>query len=232
MQARDIMTTAVVSVRPDTTIRKIARLLHERRISGVPVVNGEGKVLGIVSEGDLIRRPETGAERHPSWWLDLLATPEDRAIGYIKAHGGNASDVMTRDVVSVGEEASLEEIADLLEKHRIKRVPVLRDDKLIGIVSRADLLHGLVARQAAPTTSASDHAIRSSVEAALMDAGVRSAFLSVVVAGGIVHLWGAVESSAEKEAARVAAENTPGVKGVSNEMSVLPPKVRAVMWAE
>lgn len=232
MQAKDIMTPAVVTVSPDATIRDIAQLLHERRISGVPVVDADDRVVGIVSEGDLMRRPETGAERHPSWWLGLFARPEDRAIEYIKSHGGHASDVMTREIVSVNEEASLEDVADALEKHRIKRVPVLKDGKLVGIVSRADLLQGIIARQAAPAVSADDQAIRSMVEAALKEAVVRTEFLSVVVAGGIVHLWGAAESEAEKEAARVAAESAPGVKGVQNEISVLPPNVRTVMWAE
>jgi len=232
MQAKDIMTTTVATVRPEATIREIAKLLLERRISAVPVVGPDGRVLGIVSEGDLMRRPEAGTERHPSWWLSLLASPDERAIGYVKAHGGHAHDVMMRDVISVGAKAPLEEIAETLEKHRIKRVPVLRDGKLIGVVSRADLLHGLVADKAAPVASASDETIRTAVETALPEAGVRRELLSVVVSGGIVHLWGAVESSAEKEAARVAAENVPGVKGVRDEIAVLPPSVRSVMWAE
>lgn len=232
MQAKDVMTTTVVTVPPDATIPEIAQRLLARRVSAVPVVDPEGRLLGIVSEGDLVRRPETGTLRPLSWWLKLLASPEERAFAYIRSHGGHARDVMTRDVVSVGEEASLAEIAGLLEKHRIKRVPVVRDGKLRGIVSRADLLHGLIAEQAAPAVPASDPVIRASIAAALSEAGVRAEFLSVVVSGGIVHLWGAVESEAEKGAARVAAESVPGVRGLRDEIGVLPPGVRTVMWAE
>ncbi|MFZ2100032.1 MAG: CBS domain-containing protein [Oricola sp.] len=232
MQAKDIMTTTVVTVRPDASIAEIAHLLLERRISAVPVVDSAGRLLGIVSEGDLMRRPESGTGRHPSWWLSLIASPDERAMAYVKAHGRHARDAMTRDVISVSEEASLEDVAELLEKHRIKRVPVLRDSKLCGIVSRADLLHGLVARKAAPAASASDGAIKVAVENALPEATVRPDFLNVVVSGGVVHLWGAVESDAQKQAARVAAESVPGVKDVRDEIGVLPPGVRSVMWAE
>lgn len=232
MQAKDIMTTAVATVRPEASVQEIAKLLLARRISAVPVVDLDGRVLGIVSEGDLIRRPETGTERRPSWWLSLVTGPEQEAIAYVKSHGRHARDVMTRDVISVGEGASLEEIAETIEKHRIKRVPVLRDGRLCGIVSRADLLRGLVAWRAAPTAPASDQTIKAALETALPAAGVRPEFLNVVVSGGIVHLWGAVESDAEREAARVAAENVPGVKSVRDRIGILPPSVRSAMWAE
>lgn len=232
MRAKDIMTTTVATIGPDATIREIATLLLERRISAVPVLDDTGRMIGIVSEGDLIHRPETETEHHPSWWLRLMASPQEKALTYVKSHGGHARDVMTRDIVSVSEDASLEDIADTLEKRRIKRVPVLRDGRVVGIVSRADLLHGLVARQASPSVTASDEKIKAMVEAAIAKTSVRDWMLSVVVAGGVVHLWGAVESDAEKQAARVAAEGVPGVKGVRDGMNVLPPSVRSVMWAE
>lgn len=232
MQARDVMQTNVVTVMPEMPVREIAEQLLANRISAVPVVDEQGRVVGIVSEGDLMRRPESGTERHPSWWLRLFASPEERAITYVKSHGGHARDVMTQPVVSVGEDASLEEIAELLEKQHIKRVPVLREGKLCGIVSRADLLRGLVARQAAPAVSAGDQTLKDAVEKALAETGVRSFLLSVVVAGGVVHLWGATESEAEKRAARVAAEGVPGVTSVRDEIRVLPAAVRSVMWAQ
>lgn len=231
MQAKDIMTTAVVTVTPETTIQAVAKLLLDSRISAVPVVDAAGDLVGILSEGDLIRRPENDTQRRTSWWLSLLASPEERALEYVKTHGGRAGDVMTRKVIGVDETASLERIAATLEKHRIKRVPVLRGRKLLGLVSRADLLHGLVARQAAGEAVAEDPAIRAAVDAAIQDAGVRSTFLSVVVAAGQVHIWGAVESDAEKQAARVAAEGVAGVKGVRDEVTVLPPSVRSHLWA-
>lgn len=232
MQAKDVMTTAVATVRPEATVREVASLLLRRRISAVPVVDAGGNVLGIVSEGDLIRRPETGTERHPSWWLSLLASPEESAFAYIRTHGGQAGDIMTRKPTAVAEYTALEEVADVLERHRIKRVPVLRDGRLVGILSCADLLHGRVAEQAAPAPSVDDRTIRTAVDAALAQAGVRGEFLSVVFSGGIVHLWGAVESDVEKQAARVAAQSVPGVTDVREAIGVLPPSVRAVMWAE
>src|SRR5574338_371038 len=147
MQAKDVMTTRLATVAPDATVREIANLLLERRISAVPVVDSDGRLKGIVSEGDLIRRPELGTLRHRSWWLSLLSNAEEDAISYVKTHGGHARDVMTPEVITVDETAPLEQIADTLEKHGIKRVPVLGKGKLVGIVSRADLLRGLVARQ-------------------------------------------------------------------------------------
>src|SRR6266536_3997807 len=147
MQARDVMTTRVVTVEPDTAIEEVAKRLFENRISAVPVVEGDGRLVGIVSEGDLMRRPESGMERRPSWWLSFLLLPEQSAASYVKAHGRHAKDVMTRNVIMVEDSARIEGIAEILEKHGIKRVPVIREGKLVGIVSRADLLHGLVARQ-------------------------------------------------------------------------------------
>ena len=228
MQAKDVMTATVVTVLPDTTIREIAKLLVECRISAVPVVDPDGRLLGIVSEGDLISHHGSTADR--AWWLSLLARPEERAIAYIKSHGGIAGDVMTRDVISAAAESTLEEVAELLETHHIKRVPVLRDGKLCGIVSRADLLHGLIARQAASAVSVSDSTVKTAVEAALLDAGVRPELLSVVVSGGVVHLWGTAESAATRRAAHLAAEGVPGVKGVRDEIRVLPPDARKVVW--
>lgn len=232
MKAKDIMTTMVATVQPEANIKDIAKLLLERRISAVPVVDPDGQLLGIVSEGDLMRRSETGTERHLSWWLRLVADPEDRAMAYVKSHGAHASDIMTRDLVSVGPDASLEDVAETLEKHRIKRVPVLRDGELVGIVSRADLLRGLVALRAGNGPSPDDETLKTAVESALSDAAVRHEFVGVVVSGGIVHLWGAVESGAEKKAASVAAEGVPGVKSVDDKIGVLPASVRSVLWAE
>ena len=232
MQARDIMTTTVVTVTPETTIQDVAKLLLDNRISAVPVVDKEGHLLGILSEGDLIRRPENQTTGRASWWLRLLASPEEKAFAYVKSHGGHAGDVMTRKVVSVDENATLEHIASTLEQHRIKRVPVLQGRKLVGLVSRANLLHGLIAGKAAPVEPATDPALRTAVEVAVADAGVRTGLLSIVVSGGIVHMWGAVESHSEKQAARIAAEGVPGVAGVKDEIGVLPANVRSFMWAQ
>lgn len=236
MQARDIMQTHLITVAPDTGIHEIAEILMASRISAVPVVDEEGHPLGIVSEGDLMRRPETETERRPSWWLSLMASPQEQAFSYIKSHGGHARDVMTRDLVTVEETASLEEIAETLEKHHIKRVPVLREGVLVGIVSRADLLRGLVARraEAAPdaASDASDREIRAAIEKEFKAAGVRRDLINPVVSGGVVQLWGVAETEEERQAAAVAAENVPGIRAIENNIGVLSQAVRSVLWAE
>jgi CBS domain-containing protein len=145
------MTTQVVTVLPDTSVREVAKMLLINRISAVPVVDTEGRILGMLSEGDLMRRTETGTDEHHSWWLALFA--DLRVEAFVKSHGLHANDVMTREVISVSEDAPLDEVATLLERHRIKRVPVVRDGKLVGIVSRANLLHGLVAWRAGTAAS-------------------------------------------------------------------------------
>jgi CBS domain-containing protein len=224
MKAKDVMTPAVVSVNPEASVRKIARLLLERRISAVPVVDDHDRVIGMVSEGDLMRRPESQTERHASWWLALLEGPDERAREYLKSHGLTARDVMTREPVTVTEDASLEEIATLLERKRIKRVPVLRAGKLVGIVSRANLLHGLVARGVqAPKSTASDTGpVREAVIAELRKIGLGLYYVNVVVEDGAAYLWGGVESAAERDAAALAAKRTPGVRRVENHLFVMP----------
>ena len=232
MQAQDIMTTNVITVYPDASIQYIAKRLIENRISAVPVVGMDGRLAGIVSEGDLMRRSEASTERHSSWWLFLLASPEETARNYVKAHGKHAADVMTRRVITVNENTSIQEVAETLEKHRIKRVPVMSGHKLVGIISRANVIRGLAAQRMATEPVADDRSIKASVEKALSEAGVRRAFLDVIVADGVVTLWGMVESLEEKQAVRVAAEMAPGATKVLDNLSVMPPIVRPNMWAE
>jgi len=233
MRAGDVMTTKVVTVSPETAVRTIAQTLVERGISAVPVVDGAGRLLGIVSEGDLMRRAEAGTERQPSWWLDLLASPEEKARDYSRAHGLTARDVMSREVVTVEEDSPLASVAALLERHRIKRVPVVRDGALVGIVSRANLLHGLIAAQPAPAsaTKTDDAAIRERILAAIAEAGLAEPYVNPVVSGGRVQLWGLVSSEAEKDALRVAAETAPGVVAVENNVAVAGPRQLRAGWA-
>jgi CBS domain-containing protein len=222
MRASDVMTRGVVTVGPDTSVADAAKLMLDRRISGVPVVEG-GRVVGIMSEGDLMRRAELITARRP-WW-SALNSPEEKASAYTKAHGMKVRDVMTKDVATIDEHEPLDSIAMLFEARGIKRAPVLRDGKLVGIVSRANLLQGLAAGkvgQAGPD----DHAIRSAIlEAAQEDAGVRMSLVDVTVAHGIAHLWGNVASEAERDAVRVAAEKTKGVREVRNHLRLLPASV-------
>lgn len=223
MQVRDVMTTKVITVRPDTPATEIARLLVENRISGVPVVDEEGRVLGVVSEGDLIRRLEDADDgRRRSWWLELLASPERRAEDYVKAHGRLARDIMTEEVTVIDEEATLAEAARLLEERHIKRLPVVRDGKLVGLVARADLLRAL-ALQPAPEAKLDDRAIRERLLAELERAGQSyHPYVNIVVSDGVVHLWGFVGSAKEAEAMVVAAQNVPGVVSVDSHLSVRP----------
>jgi len=232
MQARDVMTTQVVTVSPDASVREVARILLINRISAVPVVDKQGCILGMLSEGDLMRRVEAGTDGSGSWWLSLLAGAEYRAEAFVKSHGLHAKDVMTREVVSVSEGVSLAEVATLLERHRIKRVPVILDGKLVGIVSRANLLHGLVAQRADVAPSPSDDEIRTAIMDAQIKIGIPRPFLNIVVSDGVVHLWGATESEAERKAVRVAAETTPGVKRIEDNLFVLSARLKGAMGSD
>jgi CBS domain-containing protein len=232
VQASDIMTTPVVTVTPDATVSETAKCLLDNRISGVPVVDQAGKLVGIISEGDLMRRPEAGTERRPSWWLSLFSDAEAQARAFVKRRGRRVGDVMTTQVVTIADDASLEEIADTLEKNRIKRVPVVRNDELVGIVSRADLLHGLAARQDAAAVSTDDRTIKQALAAALDQARIDRRLLKVVVAGGTVRIWGVVDTPEQKDAVRVAAETAPGVKAVHLNVDAVPASARAVMWPD
>jgi CBS domain-containing protein len=215
MLARDIMTEHVITVAPDTPVREIATILLEQHISAVPVVEKDGTIAGVVSEGDLIHRSELGTElRGRSWWLRLFEDTSELAERYSKAHGAKASDVMTRNVISVDESASLADIAELLETKHIKRVPVTRDGKLVGIVSRANIVRALAASPPArpEPTKSSDQEIRSQILEMLRTAPWSKNWnTSVFVKDGVVEFWGVVDSDAERNASRIAAEEIPGV---------------------
>jgi CBS domain-containing protein len=152
------MTTAVITIDPDTSLHALAALLSERGISGVPVVDADNRVVGIVSEGDLLRRIETGTQRRTTrrtlWWLDTIASDRERARDYVKSHARTVKDVVTRDVVSVSDTTELADIAMLLKTKRIKRVPMVREGKLVGIVSRANRVRALATTKSAPPTTA------------------------------------------------------------------------------
>jgi CBS domain-containing protein len=232
MRAMDVMTTEVVTVGPDTPVQEIARILSERSISGLPVVDSENRLVGIVSEGDLLHRVETGTDRRSqpqrrrSWWLDSMGSEEELARAYVKSHGRTAKDVMTREVTTVSETTDLSEVADLLETKRIKRVPVLRDGKLAGIVSRANLVRALVAARTQMTTETAtdDRTIRQRLLTELSgQEWVHSWAADIIVRDGVVHIWiGDDRPAEEKQALRVAAENTPGVRGVEEHLVPTP----------
>lgn len=221
MKARDVMVSHVISVGPDLDVRALANTLVRNGISAVPVVGHDGKLLGIVSEGDLIHRAETGTERRRSWWLEMLTSEDRRASEYIKAHARKARDLMTRDVVTVTPGTPLQEIANLLERHGIKRVPVMDDGRLVGIVSRANLVQALASRGpiSAPVET-SDDKLREAVMAAMREQPWKTALINVFVQKGVVDLWGFVDTEQERTAIRVAAEVTPGVRAVNDNLRI------------
>jgi CBS domain-containing protein len=232
MQARDVMTTNVITVEPETSVREIAQLLIDNKISGIPVVDKAGQIVGVVTESDLMRRPELETQRHRSWWLSMLLTHENRVAEYIKTHGRCAIHVMTPDVITVQEDAILEEVADTLQKHRIKSVPVVHDGKLVGIVARTDLLHGLIARQTGNAPTVDDNKIKIAFQRELREADVDTRFLNYVVSGGVIHVWGVATSPSEKDATRLAARSVSGVKDVSFNVDVMPHISRAIVSPE
>jgi CBS domain-containing protein len=226
MRAMDVMTAEVVTVGPDTSVHALAGLLSERGISGVPVVDADDRVVGIVSEGDLLHRVETGTERRAghrrSWWLDLFRSERERALDYLKSHGRAVKDIMTREVVAVADTADLAEVAGVLETRRIKRVPVVRDGRLVGIVSRANLVRALATAKSAPATAADpdDRAIGDRLLAELRSKSwVDISSADIIVRNGVVHLWFSDDQTREERLTfRIAAENIPGVRGVEDHV--------------
>jgi len=199
------------------TVQDAAKLMINNRISGLPIVDEDRQLVGIVTEGDLLRRAETGTERQRSRWSEWFS-PNSRLAGeFIKSHARRVADVMSGDVVSVTQLTTLGEIADLMEARRIKRVPILHDGKLVGIVSRADLLRVLASGGANLPGDDRDGLIRSRLLADLRKQRWANCSESdIVVSDGFVHFWGVVRSEEERKALRIAAENTPGVRGVED----------------
>ena len=223
MNAADVMTGEVVTVRDDAPVLQVVRLMLARGISGVPVVDDKAIVVGILSEGDLLRRAELGTEKTRGSWTEFFTGTATLAEEYVRSHGTLARDIMTREVISVQHDTPLADIADLMEAHSIKRVPVLNGDRLVGIVSRSNLLRAFasVASTQAPRQS-DDAAIREALLAELArQPWSRRSENSVVITDGVVHLWGMVTLPEEQRALQLAAEGIPGVKAVKNHMIVL-----------
>ncbi len=217
MKAKDIMTTDVLTVSPDTKVIDIAKLLLERRISAVPVVEGD-RIVGLVSEGDLVHRSEIGTDRRAgSRWLRLFTgeSPEE----FVKTHGLYAGNIMTPDVITVTEDTPISEIADIFESRRIKRVPVISDGRLVGIVSRADLVQALAASGAGAIdpVDMADETIQARLQATLDKQSWWSTMASTItVTDGVVHYWGLSVWPDEYDAARIAAEAIMGVREVKD----------------
>ena len=231
MNAGDVMSHNPIAMPAEAGLAEALTLMLDHHVSGLPVVDGKAGLVGILTEGDLLRRSELGTAGQLSRWLDLLMTGR-LASDYVRTNTRRVSEIMTRDVVSVAEYTPLAEVVHLMERHRIKRVPVLRDGALVGIVSRADLLHALQrVLVAEPKAAASDESIRRHVLAELAQAPWAPYGLTVDVANGVVTLNGVILDEQKRSALRVAAENMPGVKAVADRIVWVEPHSGMVFGA-
>jgi CBS domain-containing protein len=219
MKAADVMVQEVCTAGPDDPVRAIAQAMLARRISGVPVVDGEGRVLGIVSEGDLIRRPEIGTDRARGGWLDIFLSDEERAHAFVRSHGLRAREVMTQPAICVAPATPLADVVRLMEAHGVKRLPVVEQGRLVGILTRADLVRVLATEPSGAAPARDDAELRSRIDEMLRaEDWAASAILNVEVEQGVVRLWGSVESAAQREALEVALRAIPGVKDIETHL--------------
>jgi CBS-domain-containing membrane protein len=222
MQVRDVMTRNLISIASDETVLKAAELMLQNRISGLPVVDATGSLVGVVTEGDFLRRGEIGTQRRRPKWLEFLVGPGRLAGDYVQASGRRVQDVMSTEPLTVSEDDSLETVVELMERHHVKRLPVLRDGKMVGIVSRANLMYALasLARDVTANTgsqSGDDAAIRERIQATLAKQPWAPQ-VNVVVSRGVAELWGTITDERERQALVVATENVAGVSAVRDHL--------------
>lgn len=231
MKAKDIMTRHVVSVTPESTLSDFADVLLKNGISGVPVITAKGNLVGMITESDCLNRVEMGTEQKQSFWRSLLADPESRAEKYIRAHGRKVSEVMTRNLITAVEDTDVSEIIHLMEKHRVKRIPIVAGSSVVGIVSRANIVQAMASLLRSADTDVSDEKLRSKVLEALAELPwPAKTYVNVTVKDGVVDLWGAFTSFRQDESAIVAAENVPGVKDVHNHLAWVDPMSGLVIY--
>jgi CBS domain-containing protein len=220
MRARDVMVHDVITIHPDDSIADAAKLITENDVSALPVVDNDGRLVGVISEADLMNREEIGTEIHHPWWIEAVTPAATLAAEFAKSHGKKVGEVMSEHVITATEETPLGEIAAILERHRIKRVPILRQGNLVGIVSRSNLVQALAShREVAAADVDKSHSIRLELLSRLgkqtwTDFGSRN----VIVTDGKVHLWGLVGSDSERKALIALAEDVPGITEVIDEM--------------
>ena len=219
MRAHQIMTRPVFTVPPDTSILEAAQLMLKHHISGLPVVDAAGKLVGIVSEGDFLRRSEIGTQRRHNRFLKLILGPGQAATDFVHEHGCKVAEIMTHDPLTISEDTPLEAIVTLMEKNKFKRLPVTRGEQVVGIVSRANLLQAVasLAREIPDPTADDDH-MRKRITDALGRNDWCPHGLNVVVRDGVVDLSGVITDERSRQAAIVCAENIAGVRKVHDHL--------------
>lgn len=219
MQVKDIMTRNVISVGPDESIMKAARLMLQNRISGLPVIDLNGELMGIVTEGDFLRRGELGTQRRRPKWLEFIVGPGRLAEEYVHTAGRKVDEIMTTDPVTASEDDSLEKVVEVMERRHVKRLPVTRAGRVVGIISRSNLMHALAsfARETGEHVPTNDSQIRANIQAVL-DRETWAPRVSVVVKNGVAELWGVITDDRERKAVVVTVENVPGVEHVHDHL--------------
>jgi len=225
MKAGEVMSPRVITVASDATIADAARIMLEHGISGLPVVDAAGTLVGIVTEGDFLRRAETGTERQRPKWLEFLLGPGRAANEYVHSHARKIAEVMTPVVITASEATPLQDVVTTMERRRIKRMPVMSEGKVVGIISRANLVQALAQlAQEAPATGTDDETARQQILAELnKQSWAPRNKLNVIVRGGVAELWGVICDEREREAIRVAAENVPGIAQVVDHLVYVQP---------
>jgi CBS domain-containing protein len=223
MRAYEIMTPQVITVGPETAVTDAAQLMLRHHISGLPVVDAGGHLIGIVSEGDFLRRAESGTQHRRGRWLSYLAGARRAAVEFAHENGRRVGDIMTPNPLTIAEDTPLDDVVQLMESRNVKRLPVMRKDQLVGIIARSDFLIAVASMaHQLPDLSAGDDQLRREVLAALQTAPWRPCRLNVTVRDGVASLHGIVRKESARKAAVIAAENVPGVRRVRDHLSLYP----------
>jgi CBS domain-containing protein len=230
MIIQSIMSSPAVTVHPSTPIAKAAQLMLERHVSGLPVVDADDRLVGIVSEGDFLRRAELGTERQRSKWLEFFVSPGKAADEYVRAHGRLVSEVMTSQVATISPYTPISAAVEMMEKENVKRLPVVFRDKLVGVVTRSDLLRALLQALPGDEAAGQDEQIETAILKELeKQSWSRNGSIRVGVANGVATLSGTIFDDRERLAAKVAAENAPGVKAVVDDLTWIDPNLGVVI---
>ena len=233
MIVADVMTRHCITIAPDATVEEAVNLMLSRHISGVFVVDKTGHLAGVITEGDLLRRDELGTQHNRPWWLRLFVSPARQAADFTRANGRHVRDVMTEDVISIAQDAPLEGVVTAMEANRIKRLPVTADGKVVGVVSRTDLLRALIGRaRTSDPLPVDDRTIRAAIMTALeAQSWAPMTTLNVTVANAVADVWGTITNEEERRAIHVVVENTAGVKEVHDHLVYIEPYTGTVIDA-